>query len=78
MLCYAMDVEADGPSRGWLMVIDDEPAQRRLVAAIQAKGGVAIVTADHGNCERMLDLITGEPHTYHTTQPVNLFVLGDG
>jgi 2,3-bisphosphoglycerate-independent phosphoglycerate mutase len=50
----------------------------RLVAAIQAKGGVAIVTADHGNCERMLDLITGEPHTYHTTQPVNLFVLGDG
>ena len=49
----------------------------RLVAAINAKGGVAIVTADHGNCERMIDEKTGEPHTYHTTQPVALFVIGD-
>ena len=49
----------------------------RLVAAINAKGGVAIVTADHGNCERMIDEKTGEPHTYHTTQPVSLFVIGD-
>ncbi|NCF64651.1 MAG: 2,3-bisphosphoglycerate-independent phosphoglycerate mutase [Chloroflexi bacterium] len=48
----------------------------RLVEAINAKGGVAIVTADHGNCERMLDHKTGEPHTYHTTQPVSLFVIG--
>jgi len=48
----------------------------RLVEAINAKGGVAIVTADHGNCERMVDLKTGEPHTYHTTQPVSLFVIG--
>lgn len=49
----------------------------RLVEAIKARGGVAIVTADHGNCERMVDEITGEPHTYHTTQPVSLFVIGD-
>jgi 2,3-bisphosphoglycerate-independent phosphoglycerate mutase len=49
----------------------------RLVEAINAKGGVAIVTADHGNCERMIDEKTGEPHTYHTTQPVSLFVIGD-
>jgi 2,3-bisphosphoglycerate-independent phosphoglycerate mutase len=49
----------------------------RLVEAINRKGGVAIVTADHGNCERMIDEITGEPHTYHTTQPVSLFVIGD-
>ena len=49
----------------------------RLVAAINAKGGVAIVTADHGNCERMVDEKTGEPHTYHTTQPVALFAIGD-
>lgn len=49
----------------------------RLVAAVNAKGGVAIVTADHGNCERMIDEKTGEPHTYHTTQPVSLFVIGD-
>ncbi len=48
----------------------------RLVAAINAKGGVAIITADHGNCERMIDHKTGNPHTYHTTQPVSLFVIG--
>jgi 2,3-bisphosphoglycerate-independent phosphoglycerate mutase len=50
----------------------------RLVAAVTARGGVAIVTADHGNCERMVELSTGEPHTYHTTNPVGLFVIGAG
>jgi 2,3-bisphosphoglycerate-independent phosphoglycerate mutase len=50
----------------------------RLVDAVVAKGGAAIVTADHGNCERMIDLATGKPHTYHTTQPVALFVIGEG
>ncbi len=48
----------------------------RLVNAVVDKGGVAIVTADHGNCERMIDHQSGEPHTYHTTQPVSLFVIG--
>ncbi len=47
-----------------------------LVDAVVAKGGVALVTADHGNCERMLDHYTGEPHTYHTTQPVSFIVIG--
>lgn len=48
----------------------------RLVEAIVNKGGVALVTADHGNCDRMIDHKTGNPHTYHTTQPVTLFVIG--
>ncbi len=48
----------------------------KLVDAIVAKGGVACVTADHGNCERMVDFYTGEPHTYHTTQPVSFVVVG--
>lgn len=48
----------------------------RLVHAVNDKGGVAIVTADHGNCEIMEDEITGDPHTYHTTNPVSLFVIG--
>jgi 2,3-bisphosphoglycerate-independent phosphoglycerate mutase len=48
----------------------------RLVAAIVAKGGVACVTADHGNCDRMIDPFTGGPHTFHTTQPVAFFVIG--
>jgi 2,3-bisphosphoglycerate-independent phosphoglycerate mutase len=50
----------------------------RLVDAVTAKGGVVIVTADHGNCERMIELSTGEAHTYHTTNPVALFVIGAG
>jgi 2,3-bisphosphoglycerate-independent phosphoglycerate mutase len=47
----------------------------RLVEAVSDKGGVAIVTADHGNAERMLDESTGEPHTYHTVGPVSLFII---
>jgi len=50
----------------------------KLVEAVRAKGGVAIVTADHGNCERMVELATGEAHTYHTTNPVGLFMIGPG
>ncbi len=49
----------------------------KLVKATLAKGGVAIVTADHGNCERMIDALTGAPHTYHTAGPVSLFVIDD-
>ena len=56
--------------------VDDCAGQ--LVSKVLEKGGVAIVTADHGNCERMVDLATGEPHTYHTVGPVSLFVIGGG
>ncbi len=37
---------------------------------VLAKGGSALITADHGNCELMIDPETGEPHTAHTTNPV--------
>lgn len=49
----------------------------QLVDAVLARGGVAVVTADHGNCERMIDLDTGGPHTWHTTGPVALYVIGE-
>ena len=49
----------------------------KLVEAVVAKGGVALVTADHGNCDRMFDEVTGKPHTYHTTQPVGFFAIGN-
>ncbi|HUS13390.1 MAG TPA: 2,3-bisphosphoglycerate-independent phosphoglycerate mutase [Chloroflexia bacterium] len=42
----------------------------RVIPAVLAAGGVAIITADHGNCEQMEDYATGEPHTYHTLNPV--------
>lgn len=48
----------------------------RLVDAVIAKGGVALVTADHGNAERMIDETRGTPHTYHTTSPVSFLMIG--
>lgn len=35
-----------------------------------------IVTADHGNCEQMIDPVTGGPHTAHTTNPVPVVLTG--
>ena len=35
-----------------------------------------IVTADHGNCETMIDPETGGPHTAHTTNPVPVALVG--
>ena len=49
----------------------------RVVDAVVAKGGAAIVTADHGNCEQMIDPATGGPHTAHTTYDVDLIVVDD-
>lgn len=47
----------------------------RVVEATLAQGGSLIVTADHGNCEQMIDPETGGPHTAHTTYPVPLIVV---
>ncbi len=47
----------------------------QLVEKVVEKGGVAVITADHGNCERMINEISGDPHTYHTVGPVSLFVI---
>ena len=49
----------------------------RLVKAVIEKGGIAAVTADHGNAEIMKNKVTGEPHTYHSTNPVNFFLLSE-
>ena len=48
----------------------------QVVPAILAKGGVVIVTADHGNAEQMIDYQTGEPFTAHTTFPVPVIIIG--
>ncbi len=40
-----------------------------------AHGYTMILTADHGNCEMMVDLATGEPFTAHTTNPVPCFIM---
>lgn len=49
----------------------------RVVDAILARGGYAIITADHGNSETMMDE-NGNPHTAHTTVPVPVIVTKDG
>ena len=49
----------------------------KVVEAVRKRGGVVLVTADHGNSEMMMDLLTQQPHTYHTTSPVPFIVLSD-
>ncbi|WP_170359448.1 2,3-bisphosphoglycerate-independent phosphoglycerate mutase [Ruegeria arenilitoris] len=48
----------------------------RVVAALEKAGGAMIVTADHGNCETMIDPETGGPHTAHTLKPVPVALVG--
>ena len=47
-----------------------------VLEALEAKGGAMIVTADHGNCEMMVDPETGGPHTAHTLNPVPVVMVG--
>ena len=44
----------------------------RVVEAVHALGGVCLITADHGNAEKMLEDDGVSPHTAHTTNPVPL------
>jgi 2,3-bisphosphoglycerate-independent phosphoglycerate mutase len=46
----------------------------RVIDALLAAGGCALLTADHGNCEKMLDE-NGAPHTAHTANRVPLILV---
>ncbi len=48
----------------------------RVVDVILENGGRAFVTADHGNADQMVDPVTGEPFTAHTTFPVPFIAVG--
>ena len=48
----------------------------RVVDAILAQDGIALITADHGNAEQMIDYVTGGPFTAHTTYDVPLIAVG--
>jgi 2,3-bisphosphoglycerate-independent phosphoglycerate mutase len=48
-----------------------------VVAAVEASGGACIVTADHGNCDHMLEP-DGSPNTAHSLNPVPLIVTAPG
>ncbi len=49
----------------------------RVLEKLRAVGGSAIVTADHGNLEKMFDPETGSPMTAHTTYTVPLFIVDE-
>ncbi|MEG0145960.1 MAG: 2,3-bisphosphoglycerate-independent phosphoglycerate mutase, partial [Clostridia bacterium] len=47
----------------------------KVVDAIVAKGGKCVITADHGNADKMYDTVNGEPFTAHTINPVPVIVV---
>jgi 2,3-bisphosphoglycerate-independent phosphoglycerate mutase len=49
----------------------------RVVAATREKGGTVIITADHGNAEQMIDPVTGQIFTAHTTNPVPVILIDE-
>lgn len=51
--------------------VDDGVGQ--VVDAALAKGGAALITADHGNAEQLIEYDTGKPLTAHTTNPVPFY-----
>ncbi|MGI6357957.1 MAG: 2,3-bisphosphoglycerate-independent phosphoglycerate mutase [Bacillota bacterium] len=50
----------------------------QLEQALRQLAGAMLVTADHGNAEQMVDLVTGEPHTAHTANPVPCLLVAPG
>jgi len=48
----------------------------RMVDCIKEGNGAMLVIADHGNCEQMIDPVSGGVHTAHTTNPVPVLLVG--
>jgi 2,3-bisphosphoglycerate-independent phosphoglycerate mutase len=48
----------------------------QVIEAVEDMGGALLVTADHGNCEVMVDPASGGPHTAHTLNPVPVVLVG--
>jgi 2,3-bisphosphoglycerate-independent phosphoglycerate mutase len=49
-----------------------------ITKGIRRARGTTLITADHGNAEQMIDLLTGSPHTAHTTNPVPFHLIDEG
>lgn len=48
-----------------------------ITKGVRAAGGTILLTADHGNCEQMINPATGEPHTAHTSNLVPFHLIGE-
>lgn len=49
-----------------------------IITLLNAKNGKALITADHGNSEQIIDYVTGGPFTAHTINKVPLILVGEG
>ena len=49
-----------------------------ITKALRTRRGTCLITADHGNCEQMIDRTTGQPHTAHTSNPVPFHLIAQG
>lgn len=49
---------------------------KQVTDAVLAQSGHCLITADHGNCEQMMDYESGQAHTQHTTELVPLVYVG--
>jgi 2,3-bisphosphoglycerate-independent phosphoglycerate mutase len=71
MVGHTGDIEA---AKAACEAVDASVGQ--VLEALEAAGGAMILTADHGNCEVMVDPDTGAPHTAHTLNPVPVILIG--
>ncbi len=67
MLGHTGDLEQTSKS---INILDAQ--LRKLTECVLAQDGAVFITADHGNCEVMVDRVSGEVNTFHTTNPVPL------
>ena len=68
-----------GNREALLIALEEVDTQlKRVIEAALEKGGVAFITADHGNAETNIDQETGETHTAHTTNLVPAIVTTSG
>lgn len=54
-----------------------DAAIKQVTDAVTEVGGHCLITADHGNCEQMVDYDAGQAHTQHTTELVPLIYVGN-
>ncbi|MFQ5844395.1 MAG: 2,3-bisphosphoglycerate-independent phosphoglycerate mutase [Planctomycetota bacterium] len=71
MVGHTGSIEAATAACGWV-----DRCLGRVLEALERGGWTAIVTADHGNAECLVDPETGGPHTAHTTNPVPCWLVG--
>ncbi|MBC3888269.1 2,3-bisphosphoglycerate-independent phosphoglycerate mutase [Acetobacterium paludosum] len=55
-----------------------DTCSQKVVQAILKKGGTVLLTADHGNAEKMIDYETNQPFTAHTSNQVKCILVGAG